>query len=93
MNPINRNNIIRHELIGLNVNVYSSQSGHSKILYKGKVVDETKNTLLISNDTEKKRFPKNIAEFYFTLQDDLIKIDGREIVGRPVERIKMVRKK
>ena len=91
MSPITRDNILRHELIGLKVNVSSSRSGYSGI--KGKVINETKNTLLISSDTKKKRIPKNIAEFYFTLQDELIKIDGREIVCRPVERIKMVRKK
>lgn len=88
MNPITQQNLICHELIGLEVIViHSSHPGYLGI--RGKVIDETKGTILISNGVKRKSVPKSVAMFRFTLPDkSIVEIDGREIVGRPVERIK-----
>lgn len=82
-------NIFRHELIGLPVKVAeSSHNGFKGI--KGKVVDETKNTLKIEdNDGSEKIIPKKVATFRFKLPDGSeVEIDGKIIAVRPEDRIK-----
>ncbi|HIH61961.1 MAG TPA: ribonuclease P protein component 1 [Methanobacteriales archaeon] len=87
-------NIFRHELIGLKVKVAESSHKGFKGL-KGKVIDETKNTLKIELEDEKEIIvPKNVAIFHFKLPDgQIVEIDGRIILGRPEERIKRKFKK
>ena len=82
MNPITQYNITRHELIGLQVSIIqSSHTGYVGI--RGKVVDETKNTLLISDDVKRRRVPKGLNVFCFTLPDNSIaEIEGYKILGR-----------
>ena len=93
MNAITRENLIYHELIGLEASVLSSpNSGYLGI--KGKVIDETKGTLLISDDPKRKRVPKSAAVFRLTLPDgSIVEVDGRYLIGTPIERIKMVGRK
>lgn len=88
MNPLSYNNIARHELIGLDVIVINScHSGYLGI--SGQVIDETRNTILIANSVGVKRVPKSVAKFRFILPDDsFVEINGKKIVGRPIERIK-----
>ena len=82
-------NIFRHELVGLHVEVVkSSHDGLTGI--KGQVIDETKNTIKVEDvDGCEKIIPKNVATFRFTLPDSaVVEIDGRIIVARPEDRIK-----
>ena len=82
-------NIFRHELIGLPVEVAgSSHKGFKGI--KGKVVDETKNTIKIEDDQgNEKIIPKKVAIFNFKLPDgSKIEIDGKIIAVRPEDWIK-----
>ena len=82
-------NIFRHELVGLGVEVVkSTHTGFTGI--KGEVVDETKNTIKVEDVMGcEKIIPKNVATFRFTLPDSaVVEIDGRIIVARPEDRIK-----
>jgi ribonuclease P protein subunit POP4 len=56
----------------------------------GKVVDETRNTFIISNnDGEKKVIIKDTAVFEFVIADGtVVEMDGKVIMGRPEDRIK-----
>lgn len=93
MNPITLQNLIRHELIGLDVSVNSS-SNPEYLGIRGKIMDETKNTLLIFDGVKRRMIPKDVVIFNLTLPDkSIVEVDGREIVGRPDERIKTVRRK
>ncbi|BDH79751.1 MAG TPA: ribonuclease P protein component 1 [Methanothermobacter sp.] len=87
-------NVFRHELIGLKVEVAESPHKDFKGL-KGRVIDETKNTLKIElKDGKEIIIPKNVAIFHFKLPNgQIVEIDGRIIVGRPEERIKKKFKK
>jgi len=82
-------NIFRHELVGLHVEVVkSTHDGLTGI--KGQVIDETKNTIKVedSNGYEK-LIPKDVATFRFTLPEGTqVEVDGRIIVARPEDRIK-----
>ncbi|MEM0441460.1 MAG: ribonuclease P protein subunit [Candidatus Caldarchaeum sp.] len=54
--------------------------------FEGLVVGETKNTVVIQTKVGEKRIPKAVAEFRVQT-DGEVKIEGRRLVGRPLERL------
>jgi ribonuclease P protein subunit POP4 len=88
-----RNILRRHELIGLDVVVVRSLNPRLEGI-SGAVVDETKNLLVVQKNAEKKRIPKETAMFSFTmLGGETVEVNGRELSGRPVDRVKKRRKR
>jgi len=80
--------VLQQCFIGLNAKVTES-SNSEYIGINGKVVDETRNTLIISHEGKEKTIIKDVAVFHFTLPDGtVIEIDGKSIVGRPENRVK-----
>ena len=76
-------NIIRHELIGLNVEVISCSDPEKEGL-SGKVLDETRDTLRI----EDHKVVKNNCRFLFKLTSgEEVEVEGESIQGRPEDRI------
>ena len=81
-------NLVRHELCGLTVVVKNSTEPTQKGL-KGRVVDETYNTLKIETKEGEKTVIKKNCVFVFTLPDKTrVQVDGRLLVSRPEDRIK-----
>ncbi|MHA1238728.1 MAG: ribonuclease P protein component 1 [Candidatus Odinarchaeia archaeon] len=82
-------NILQHELIGLNVYVKSSSDPCIKGV-RGKIIDETKNMIIILREDGKKTMvSKKGSVFRLRLPDGtLVEIEGQKIVGRPEDRIK-----
>lgn len=81
-------NLRLHELIGLNVKIANSSS-RELIGLEGKVVDETKNLLVIETEKGEKRIPKTASTFLFTLESgEKAELKGKEIAFRPEERTK-----
>lgn len=80
---------MRQEFIGLPVEVVGGSHEGLKGI-KGKVVDETRNTIKIEDDEGKEKIiPKKEAIFHFKLPDDtVVEIQGNIIVSRPEDRIK-----
>ena len=88
MTPITAGNILRHELIGLDVEVVRD-SNPSNIAIGGRVVDETRNTLLIEGGGRERRVAKGTAVFRLRLPDGAaVEVEGRALVGRPEDRVK-----
>ena len=87
MTPITAGNVLRHEFIGLDVKVVDD-SNRGNISLSGKVVDETRNTLLISKGGKLKRIAKQDALFRFRLPGGVVDVAGRALVGRPEDRVK-----
>jgi len=86
--PITPHNLVRHELIGLRVEVKDS-TNKAQIGLKGTVIDETYKTLKIETKKGEKVIPKETTIFIFALQDKTrVQVDGKLIVGRPEDRIK-----
>jgi len=88
MNAAVPENILRHELIGLNVRIVRS---HNRSLQgrSGLVVNESKNMLTLSRKGRKVLIPKSIATFRFKLADGrLVDVDGSRLLGRPESRLK-----
>ena len=82
-----KKDIRRHELIGLPVLITKS-SNPTLVGVEGEVVDETRNTLKIRTTTGVKQVLKNICTFDFKG----VQIDGNDILGRPENRLKKVKK-
>lgn len=81
-------NLVRHELIGLKVNIYKSTDSTQKGIY-GMIIDETYNTLKIKTRNKEKTVVKENCVFVFTLPDKTkVQVDGKLLVSRPEDRIK-----
>lgn len=90
---ISPKNLIRHELIGLDVEVVESKNKF-QIGVKGTVVDETKNTLTVETDKGLKKIQKKGSIFIFKIYDGKkVKVNGNKIAVRPEERTKLKVKK
>lgn len=88
MTKITPNNILRHELIGLNVRVAKSTDPTIQSV-RGKVVDETRNMLTIDRRGKRILVPKNTSSFRFGLNDGtVVEVDGSRLVARPENRLK-----
>jgi ribonuclease P protein subunit POP4 len=86
-----RENLIAHELIGLRVQVVSGAClDYAGIA--GRVVDETKNTLVLETEKGEATVPKKGSTFRFFLADEGIDVDGSLIAMRPEERPKRLMK-
>lgn len=81
------NSIIRHELIGLGIEVTASKN-KSLAGLKGKIVDETKNTLKVRAGSRVLTVMKNAIMFKANINGKNIEIDGRCLMARPEDRIK-----
>jgi ribonuclease P protein subunit POP4 len=80
--------IIRHEFIGTQATV--TESLHSDYVgISGKIIDETKNTLIFQKEGNTKQVIKNSSIFNFMFTDGtIVEINGRLLVGRPEDRLK-----
>lgn len=81
-------NLVRHELIGLKAKVVDS-SNPKNVGIKGRIVDETRNILVIEKtDGKEVKLVKEENVFVFDLGGERISVDGKILVGRPEDRIK-----
>jgi ribonuclease P protein subunit POP4 len=80
-------NLAKHELISRVAEVVRA-TDPKKLGIKGKVVDETRNILVISMGGQEKRVPKAECTFRFELDRSVVEVDGKLLVGRPEDRIK-----
>ncbi|NJE84980.1 ribonuclease P protein component 1 [Thermococcus sp. CX2] len=85
-NRVTARNIIWHELIGLKAKII--RASHPELVgIEGYVLDETRNTLTIGGERVWV-IPKDVVELEFEVGDKRIRIDGRELIGRPEMRLK-----
>jgi len=88
MTAITPQNILRHELIGLDVRITSAKDANMRGI-KGMIVNESRNMLTLADGPRKWLIPKDIATFRFKLKDGtLVDVDGTRLVGRPENRLK-----
>ncbi len=89
--PITKKNITQHELIGLEAQVVSSSDPTLLGTY-GKIIDETKDMLVIEQAAGAKIVAKSGSSFEIKLQDgQKVAVEGDKLVGRPEERVKRKR--
>ena len=93
MSTIEPRDILRHELIGLEARVMESDNPRH-IGIQGRIVDETRNTLTISQGGKDKFIAKGKTTFHFRLPEGVVvEVEGRYLVGRPEDRVKRIRRK
>ena len=80
--------VVRCEFIGAQAKVHRS-SHLENVGISGRVVDETRNTFSILQKTKCKIVAKQSSVFRFRFLDDtVVEIDGKILVGRPEDRLK-----
>lgn len=86
-----RKNVVFHELIGLRVEVVEYPDGSVAGL-RGRVLDETRKTLLIETDRGRtvRVFKENGTFKFLTPSGESVLVRGFEIVGSPEDRLKRV---
>jgi ribonuclease P protein subunit POP4 len=85
---IDKSNILIHEFIGLEVEIAKSTC-RNLIGKKGRVVDETKNTIEVESNGITKIVPKRSSTFRFYLPSgDRVEVEGRLMEHRPEDRPK-----
>ena len=81
-------NLVRHELIGLEVKVVESTNPSQQGL-SGKVVDESRNILTIETRKGVKNLPKQDCVFSFHIPSgEWVRVDGKLLLARPEDRPK-----
>jgi len=86
--PIKPFNLVRHELIDLEIEIKKS-SNKSQIGIKGKVINETFKTLKIETKKGEKVIQKKDTILIFNLSNGTrVKVDGNLLLGRSEDRIK-----
>ena len=85
--------LVRHELIGLEVKVAES-TNKSAVGLEGTVIDESRNTLTVRTAKGPKSLVKEQCIFSFLLlSGERVRVDGKVLVGRPEDRIKKKQKR
>ncbi len=87
MTPVTAENLTRHELIGLEARISGASNKYQRYI-RGRVVDETRNTLKISHRGIDKTVAKGGASFVFNLAGTLVEVEGGTLIGRPEDRVK-----
>jgi ribonuclease P protein subunit POP4 len=82
---------VASEYIGHDVTVIKS-TNHNNAGLKGRVIDETRNMMIIENGGRRLRIPKNGSTFMFNLDGSEEMIDGRVITYTTPDRIKNAQK-
>ncbi len=77
--------IYPHELIGQEIEITESKN-KSNLHLKGKIIDETRNTIKIEYQGETKTLMKNNITFKLKKTNQII--EGKTIAKRPEERVK-----
>ena len=85
-------NVTAHELVGLGVKVVES-TDPSRTGIAGKIVDETRNTLVVETREGEKCVPKRECCFEFLLGSEKAVVEGKDIEEKPENRIKYWRKR
>jgi len=80
-------NITRHELIGLEIEVVGA-SNKSLEGKRGTIIDETRNTLTIREGGKEAKLLKAAIVFETKLGGEKVRVEGKEIIGRPEDRAK-----
>ncbi|MEE9164098.1 MAG: ribonuclease P protein subunit [Thermoplasmata archaeon] len=89
MNDRRRKDLVKHELIGLDVEVVEATDPSQRGV-AGRVVDETYNTFLLESNGTEVRIPKAGNTFRFALGEGVI-VSGDRLRYRPEDRVKKTR--
>ncbi|RMF55299.1 ribonuclease P protein subunit [Candidatus Woesearchaeota archaeon] len=84
---MNLKDVQRKELIGREIEVICS-TNKDNVGIIGKIIDETKHTIIVKKDNAKKTIIKKNVTLRIKMNDKKIVVKGKALVGRPEDRIK-----
>ena len=85
---ISPRNLLNHELIGLEAEIVRS-SDPGLVSRSGKILDETREIILLSTTEGTVMLPKRNCTFDMHLPNgDVVRVDGQLLEGAPEERLK-----
>jgi len=84
---ITASNLRCHEWIGLQAKVVGS-TDKSRIGLQGKIVDETKNLVIMETKAGEKKLPKREVDLRVNLGKKKVLLECRKFIQRPEDRIK-----
>ena len=80
--------LLQEEFVGLDAKVVKSLNS-SQTSISGKIIRETRNTLVILHKNVEKTVIKDVAVFHLIMPGGtVVEMDGKAIVGRPENRLK-----
>ena len=83
---ITADNIVSHELIGLNTEI--TQSTNPQVVgLNGRIINETKSMFTINTENGTKSMAKSTNSWKFSIDKNEIVIDGSKITKRPFDRL------
>jgi RNase P/RNase MRP subunit p29 len=86
--------LIYHDLIGFEVSLkHKSKPQDSEFLFKGTIIDETKNIVIVQKGKQIKKYIKSEFIFRIKLNRDTLEVDGSQLVGKPENRLRSLKKK
>jgi len=88
---VSNNCFVKGELIGLPIEVIESKN-KSLVGIKGKIVDETRNMLILETSKGIRKIIKSEVKMRIKLNKEKLEVDGKLLVGRPEDRIKKARR-
>ena len=83
---MNARDILTSELIGKDIEIMEAKN-KSLLGLKGKVIDETKNTITIIRDGKKKMILKQNIKMAVKMNGKKILVDGKLLARRPEDRL------
>jgi RNase P/RNase MRP subunit p29 len=84
---ITKQNLLRHELVGMEAHVHYGSSSNPKIYY-GMILHETKNCFILREKGKVKIIPKmSIRTLRVEIDDGVCFIKGSSLLGRPEDRV------
>lgn len=84
---ITRHNLHKHELIGLSARILKARDP-SHMDMAGRIIDETKNTIVLDSSGTERRVPKKGTVLKIDIQGRSVNIDLSVLSFRPEDRIK-----
>ncbi|MDI6642526.1 MAG: ribonuclease P protein component 1 [Candidatus Hodarchaeaceae archaeon] len=88
---VTKQNPMRHELIGLEARVVNS-SDPTLVGIHGKIVDETRDMLVVEQAGKDKIIPKSSSTFLIAMSNGKgVTVEGKKLIGRPEERVRRKR--
>lgn len=89
--PITKENLLQHELIGLQAKIIES-SEETLENREGIIVNETRNTLTLKEKNKLKTIPKSQVKLSIILPNkEKVNINGKKLIARPADRVKKYR--
>ena len=83
---ITADNIVSHELIGLNTEI--TQSTNSQVVgLNGRIINETKSMFTINTENGTKSMAKSTNSWKFSIEGKEVIVNGSKIAKRPFDRI------